>query len=71
MIMAHKLSSMYHNTLRSNKMNTVIKNITYLITGSDSEYYTKELKPYLFVFILNLFGLAVLKIIKVLYFMYN
>jgi hypothetical protein len=47
-------------------MNTVISNLTYLITGSSSEYYTKELKPYLLVFLINLLGLLGIKLIKLL-----
>lgn len=46
-------------------MNTVIENITYLITGTKSPDYVKELKPYLLVFHLNLLGLLCLKVVKV------
>jgi hypothetical protein len=49
-----------------NTMNTVIENISYLITGTKSTSYVKKLKPYLLVFHLNLLGLVVLKVVKVL-----
>jgi hypothetical protein len=47
-------------------MNTVISNLTYLLTGSSSEYHTKELKPYLMFFLISLFGVLGLKIVKIL-----
>jgi hypothetical protein len=47
-------------------MNTVVENITYLVTGNKSPEYVKELKPYLVVFHLNLLGLLILKVIKVI-----
>lgn len=47
-------------------MNTVIENITCLITGTKSEEHVKELRPYLIVFHLNLLGLLCLKVVKVI-----
>lgn len=46
-------------------MNTVVENITHLITGTRSSETVKELKPYLVVLHLNLLGLVILKVIKV------
>jgi hypothetical protein len=46
-------------------MNSVISNLTYLITGNRSSSYVKELKPYLLVLHLNLIGLVGLKLVKI------
>jgi len=51
-------------------MNTVISNLTYLITGSNSDYYSKELKPYIVVFLINLLGLVGIKLVKILMIMF-
>lgn len=42
-------------------MNRITENLTYLITGTQSPDYTKELKPYLLFAVLNTFGLIILK----------
>jgi hypothetical protein len=47
-------------------MNTLIDNLTQLITGTDSPDTVKELKPYLVVFHLNMLGLLGLKIMKII-----
>lgn len=40
-------------------MNRIITDLTYLITGTQSPDYTKELKPYLLFTVLNTLGLIV------------
>ena len=47
-------------------MNTLIENLTYLITGTQSPDDTKELKPYLLFAVSNTFGLIILKTGKII-----
>lgn len=47
-------------------MSRIITDLTYLITGTQSPDYTKELKPYLLFAILNTIGLIVLKTGKII-----
>lgn len=48
-------------------MNRIITDLTYLITGTQSADYTKELKPYLLFAVLNTFGLIILKTGKIIF----